>query len=70
MSHLFKTILIICLSTVTLACIEEGEKITIRGNLSFNPTLCFDQANTNECEKALSQSHVCAVIKTIDTGKH
>ncbi len=70
MSHLFKTILIICLSTVTLACIEEGEKVIIRGNLSFNPTLCFDQANTNECEKALSQSHVCAVIKTIDTGKH
>jgi hypothetical protein len=73
MSHLFKTILIICLSTVTLACIEEGvteTKVTIRGNLSFNPTLCFDQANTNECEKALSQSHVCVVIKTIDTGKH
>jgi hypothetical protein len=73
MSHLFKIVLTICLPYFMISCIEEGDtktEVTITGNLTFDPSLCFEQADTNQCEQALDQSHVCAVIKTIDTGKH
>ncbi len=68
--HSFSLVsLVIALLT---ACLEESStQVNVSGNLSFDLDLCFYQQDTSrQCIDIIDASHVCIVIKTIDSKQN
>jgi hypothetical protein len=53
------------------ACLEESStQVKVSGNLSFDLDLCFYQQDTSkQCIDMIDASHICIVIKTIDSNQ-